>query len=540
MRNSWTDNIRRGISVMALVPVLAWTGPALGQELAPEQILHRGNGAEPQTLDPHRAEGVPASNILRDLYEGLTAEAPNGDLVPGGAERWEISEDGRVYTFYLRRDARWSNGDPVTAADFAYGLRRSADPATLSKYSQILSSIENAEAVIAGDMPPEALGVEVLDDYTLEVRLKAPTPYFLGLLSHSSTYPAHRASIEEHGDRFSRPGNLVGNGAYFLHNWVVQSHVHLKRNPHYWGNADVVLDEVYFHATEDQSSELKRYRAGELHFTNEVPLAQVRWIRENMPEEFRVSTYLGTYYYGFNLTQPPFKGNKELRRALTMAIQREIITEKVTRLGEQPAYSWVPPGVNNYTAQIPEWSRWPWPRQLEEARRLYAEAGYGPDNPLHIELRYNTSENHKKVAVAIAAMLKQNLGVRVNLVNEEWKVFLQNRKQKRVTQLFRAGWIGDYNDAYTFSELMHSKHGINDSAYNSPQYDALLEQASVEGDEARRREILEEAEQLMLEDQPIMPIYFYVSKKMVSPRLDGFVPNIMDRHYSKHFRLLAR
>ncbi|MEN8720339.1 MAG: peptide ABC transporter substrate-binding protein [Oceanococcaceae bacterium] len=540
MRNSWTDNIRRGISVMALVPVLAWTGPALAQELAPEQILHRGNGAEPQTLDPHRAEGVPASNILRDLYEGLTAEAPNGDLVPGGAERWEISDDGRVYTFYLRRDARWSNGDPVTAADFAYGLRRSADPATLSKYSQILSSIENAEAVIAGDMPPEALGVEVLDDYTLEVRLKAPTPYFLGLLSHSSTYPAHRASIEEHGDRFSRPGNLVGNGAYFLHNWVVQSHVHLKRNPHYWGNADVVLDEVYFHATEDQSSELKRYRAGELHFTNEVPLAQVRWIRENMPEEFRVSTYLGTYYYGFNLTQPPFKGNKALRRALTMAIQREIITEKVTRLGEQPAYSWVPPGVNNYTAQIPEWSRWPWPRQLEEARRLYAEAGYGPDNPLHIELRYNTSENHKKVAVAIAAMLKQNLGVRVNLVNEEWKVFLQNRKQKRVTQLFRAGWIGDYNDAYTFSELMHSKHGINDSAYNSPRYDALLEQASVEGDEARRREILEEAERLMLEDQPIMPIYFYVSKKMVSPRLDGFVPNIMDRHYSKHFRLLAR
>ncbi len=532
-RATWGRLIGAATLVMAVT-----AAPAV--ELAAEQILHKGNGAEPQTLDPHKAEGVPSSNILRDLYEGLTSESPNGDIIPGGASRWEISEDGRVYTFYLRENARWSNGDPVVAADYVFGLRRSADPATLSKYSQILSSIQNAEAVVAGKLPPDELGVKALDDYTVEITLKAPTPYFLGLLNHSSTFPIHRKSVEEFGDRFSRPGNLVGNGAFMLKDWVVQSHIHLVKNPAYWDADNVTLTEVYYHATEDQSSELKRYRAGELHWTNEVPLAQVKWIRENMPDEFKVSTYLGVYYYGFNLTQPPFKDNLNLRRALTMAIQREIIVEKVTRLGEQPAYSWVPSGVYNYGTQVPEWASWPWEKRLAEARRLYKLAGYDDENPLRIELRYNTSENHKKVAVAIAAMLKQNLGVRVNLINEEWKVFLETRKQKRVTQLFRAGWIGDYNDANTFAELMYSTHGINDPGYNNPEYDALLDAAAVEGDFQKRREILEQAERMLLEDQPIMPIYFYVSKKMVSPRIDGFEPNIMDHHYSKNFRLLAK
>lgn len=534
--------INKALSSTALVCAAILIGaPASAHavELAAEQIVHYGNGAEPQTLDPHKAEGVPSSNIMRDLYEGLTSEAPNGDIIPGAATHWEISEDGRVYTFHLRKDAKWSNGDPVVAADFVYGIRRSADPATLSKYSQILSSIENAEAVTRGDLPPEQLGVRALDDYTVQITLKAPTPYFLGLLNHSSTYPLNQKNVEEFGEKFSRPGNLVSNGAYKLEEWIVQSHIRLLKNEHYWDADKATLTEVYYHPTEDQSSELKRYRAGELHYTNEVPLAQVKWIRKNMPDEFHVATYLGVYYYGFNLTQPPFKDNLKLRRALTMAIQREIIVEKVTRLGEQPAYSWVPPGVYNYGPQVPEWASWPWEKRLAEAKRLYEEAGYGDKNPLRIELRYNTSENHKKIAVAIAAMLKQNLGVRVNLINEEWKVFLETRKQKRVTQLFRAGWIGDYNDANTFSELMYSTHGINDPGYNSPEYDRLINEAAVEGDFDKRRALLEQAERVLLEDQPIMPIYFYVSKHMVSPRLEGYEDNIMDHHYSKNIRLLA-
>ncbi len=531
-----TSTIRKRVLLSALA--LSLSGAAIAEELAAKQVLHKGNGAEPQTLDPHKAEGVPSSNIQRDLYEGLVGEAPNGDLIPGAAQRWEVSEDGTVYTFHLRPQARWSNGDPVTAHDFVYGLRRSADPATLSKYSQILSSIQNAEAVIAGELPPEKLGVRAIDDMTLEITLKAPTPYFLGLLTHSSTYPLNRRNVEKFGDRFARPGNLVSNGAYKLTDWVVQSHIVLERNPHYWDNANTVINKVIYYATEDQSSELKRFRAGELHYTNEVPTGQVEWIRENMPDEFNVATYLGTYYFGFNVTKPPFKDNPKLRRALAMAIDREIIVEKVTKLGERPAYSWIPDGISNYTSQVPEWASWPKEKQLAEARRLYAEAGYGPDNPLRIEIRYNTSENHKKVSIALAAMWKQNLGVLATLVNQEWKVFLETRKQKRVTQVFRAGWIGDYNDPYTFAELMHSKHGINDPGYNNPEYDELMHLASIETDFDRRREILEQAERIMLEDQPIIPVYFYVSKHMVSRKIGGYESNIMDHQFSKNWRIL--
>ena len=246
---------------ISLLPVNLVAAP---DELADEQIFHRGNGTEPQTLDPHKAEGVPSSNILRDLYEGLTIEAPNGDVIPGGAEAWEISDNGKTYLFKLRRNARWSNGDTVTARDFVFGLRRSADPATASKYSLILAPIENAEAVIKGDLPPDSLGVEAIDDHRLRIRLKAPTPYFLGLLNHSSTYPVHRASVEQHGAKFSRPGKLVSNGAYRLTNWVVQSHITLERNPLYWDNENTTVDKVIYYPIENQSTELKRYRAGEL------------------------------------------------------------------------------------------------------------------------------------------------------------------------------------------------------------------------------------------------------------------------------------
>ncbi len=499
-----------------------------------EQVFHRGNGTEPQTLDPHRAEGVPASNILRDLYEGLTIEAPNGDVIPGTAESWEISEDGRSYLFKLRRDARWSNGDRVTAMDFVYGLRRSADPATASKYSLILAPIENAEAVIRGDMAPERLGVEAVDDHTLRIRLKAPTPYLLGLLNHSTTYPVHRGSLEAHGAQFSRPGNLVSNGAYRLAEWVVQSHITLERNPLYWDNGNTSIDRVVYHPIENQSTELKRYRAGELDYTTDIPDNQFRWIRENLSDQLHIGPYLGMYYYGFNLTRPPFKDNLKLRRALSMAIDREIITEKITGVGEIPSYSWVPKGINNYRSQELDYAGWGRKERIEEAQRLYREAGYSKERPLEVEIRYNTSENHKKIAIAIAAMWKQALGVRTTLVNEEWKVFLQNRKQKQVTQVFRAGWIGDYNDPYTFSELMHSEHGINDPGYANPRYDELVEQASVESDVERRRQLLEEAERTLLADHPVIPIYVYVTKHLVKPYVGGYVENILNHTYTKN------
>jgi len=506
---------------------------SLSLPLQAVQVLHRGNGAEVQTLDPHRAEGVPAANVLRDLYEGLIIEAPDGRLVPGVAERWTVSEDGLVYRFQIRRSARWSNGDPVTAQDFVYGLRRSVDPATGSHYAQVLAPILNARAIIAGERPPDALGVKALDDHTLEITLEAPTPYFPGLLTHSSTYPVHRATVERHGERFSRPGLLVSNGAYRLSEWVVQSHIKLERNPHYWNDAATRIDVVYYHPIEDASAELKRYRAGEIDITETIPLQQYRWIRKHLAEELRVAPYLGTYYYGLNLTRPPFKDNPKLRRALSLAVNREILTEKITAMGEKPLYSWVPDGIPGYIPARLDYADRPHTERVAEARRLYAEAGYSPARPLTVELRYNTSENHKKVAIAIAAMWKQALGVRVRLINEEWKVFLANRKQKRVTEVFRAGWIGDYNDPFTFLEILHSRHGMNDSGYANSTYDELLDRASREPDAEKRFQLLRRAEALALADHPVIPLYNYVSKHLVKPHIGGWVDNLLDHHYSK-------
>ncbi len=522
-------------AITLLVPGLAFSKP---DNLADKQILHRGNGAEVQTLDPHKAEGVPSSNILRDLYEGLTIEAPDGTVIPGTAESWTISDDGRIYTFKIRHNARWSNGDPVTAEDFVYGLRRSVDPATGSQYSQILAPILNAEDVIAGKKPVPSLGVKALDSHTLEITLKAATPYFLGLLNHSSTYPVHRASVEKYGGQFSRPGKLVSNGAYVLKEWVVQSHITLIRNPNYWDNANTIIDKVIYYPIEDQSTELKRYRAGEIDRTEDIPIQQFRWIKKNLASELHVAPYLGSYYFGFNLTKPPFKDNLKLRRALSMAIDRRIITEKITGIGEKPLYSWVPPGINGYTHAELDYAHWPQKKRIAQARKLYQQAGYSRANPLTVEIRYNTSENHKKIAIAIAAMWKQVLGVKTRLVNEEWKVFLENRKQKQVTQVFRAGWIGDYNDPYTFMELLHSKHGINDSGYNNPEYDALLKQAAFETDPKKRFEIMHKAEGILLHDHPIMPIYSYVSKHLIKPWVGNYQPNVLDHNYSKDLYII--
>lgn len=522
------------IGAAALLPA-----QAAPEVLAAEQVLRIGNGPEVETLDPHRAQGVSAANVLRDLYEGLIGEDRSGDLLPGAAARWDISEDLLSYTFHLRADARWSNGDPVVAEDFVAGLRRSVDPKTGSNYSQILAPVENAEAVIEGKLPPTALGVEAVDALTLRIRLKGPTPYLLGLLTHASTYPIHRPSLAQYGDQFAQPGQLIGNGAYRLVERVVQSHLTLERNRHYWDDAQTHLMRVLYINTEDASSEFKRFRTGELDWTSGVPSNQTQWIRQNLSESYRVSTYLGVYYYGLNLRQPPFKDNPKLRRALTMAIDRDVITGKVVGAGEQPAYSWVPPGVSGYRGAVPEWAGWTREQRLAEARKLYAEAGYSKDQPLNVEIRYNTSEDHKKIATVIAAMWKQWLGVRTQLINEEWKVYLQNRNLGARTQAYRAGWIGDYNDANTFLEILQSRHGLNDTGWSSPAYDALLQQAAVEPDRDKRENQMHQAEKILLEELPVIPLYFYVTDRLVAPYVVGWEGNIMDHHHSKHLRILA-
>jgi len=515
----------------------AQIGGASGTELAERQVLHVGNEAELQTLDPHRAEDTSSFNVLLDLYEGLLAEAPNGELVPGVATDWTVSEDGKTYVFDLRREARWSNGDPVTAHDFVYSLRRGVDPKTLSVYSYILSPLLNADDITAGKLPPEQLGVRAIDDHTLEIELANPTPYFLELMAHSMSYPVHRASLEAHGDQWTRPGNLVGNGAFKLDDWVVQSHIKVVRNPHYWDDANTKLEEVWFYPTEDLNAEFQRFRALELDMTGIVRTAQIGFIRENYADELVIAPYLGSYYYGFNVTRPPFKDNPKLRRALSLAVNRDVITQQILNLGQISSYGFVPPIPGYMPQQMPEAS-WTQDEREAEAKRLYAEAGYGPDNPLRTQIMYNTQEDHRRIAVAIASMWKQVLGVEAEILNQEWKVFLDTRNRKVDTQVYRQGWIGDYNDPFTFLELLRSTAGQNDTGYANSEYDRLVAASQSELDPRSRMELLQEAERLMLNDMPILPLYIYVRSRLIQPWVGGYESNIMDRHRHKYMYVL--
>jgi ABC-type oligopeptide transport system substrate-binding subunit len=503
------------------------------------RTLERGLGAEPESLDYHKARSAEAGDVQRDLGEGLTGYTNDGKLVPRAASGWEISGDGREYTFWLRPEARWSSGETVTAADFVYSFRRLVDPATASFYSQSVIDIENAQAIVAGEKPLEELAVFAKGDFELDVRLERPTPYFLALLTHPSMFPVHRASIEQHGEQFARPGNLVSNGAYTLAAWELGSLIELRRNEHYWDNASTAIDRVRHHFINEPAMELNRYRAGELHITDNVPPEAFARIREERPGELRVAPYLDVYYYGFNLTKPPFRDNPELRRALSMAIDRQALTEQVTLRGEAPAWSWVPPGVDNYSGwQLPYAALSEQERQAA-ARRAYEEAGYGADNPLRVEIRYNTSDTHQRIALAIQSMWREVLGVEATLVNEEFQVLLSNMRAKQVTQVFRSSWLGDYNDANTFLQVMLSDAPSNMTGYSNKEFDALVAKAAEQSDPEHRRRYLEQAERLLLADHPVIPIYFFVSKHLVSPRVGGWGDNVLDYHYSQHLSLSA-
>ena len=502
------------------------------QVQAAGQTLRRGNGAEPQTLDPGRAQGVPESNILRDVFEGLVAEDACGNLIPGVAQSWSTSPDGLTYTFQLRPSARWSNGDPLTAHDFVFSLRRTVDPATGSLYGAILEPITNAREIVAGKAKPDTLGVEALDDHTLVIHLRRPAPFLPGILAHQAAFPVHPPTVVRYGVDFAKPGRLVSNGAYRLKDWVVQSHVLLERNPFYWDNAHTGFPAVRFEATEDIFSELKRFRAGELDITDTVPSMQVGWAKAHLGQALHIAPYLGVYYYGLNLTREPFRDNQALRLALALAIDRDILTSRILHGGEQPAYGFVPPMPGYQGATFP-YARLSREERWQKARELYAETGYSLQRPLEVELLYNTQSDHKMLAVAVAQMWQQVLGVRVRLINQEWKVFLQTRQEKRDTQVFRAGWIGDYRDPETFLSILASWHEMNDTGYASPTYDQALEKAMMEPDATKRLTLLQQAERILLQDLPVIPLYFYSSKHLVDPHLGGYRDNIMDHHPSR-------
>ena len=509
----------------------------VGDAAVDRTTLRRGNGPEPDTLDPQRARTDAAFNILRDLFEGLTAVGPDGNAVPAAAETWTVSADGLEYTFRLRENLRWSNGDPLRAADFVAGLGRLVDPATASPYAQVLEPVQNAAAIIRGEQPPGALGVSAPDDRTVVIRLQNPAPYLLGLLAQPGTFPVHGPSLAQHGAEHARPGRLISNGAFALTDWIVGSHVVAVRNPNYWNDAATQLDEVHYLHHSDAGTEFRQYRAGEIDVTYIVPPQQFAWIQSNLPGELHVAPQLSVYYYGFNLNRPPFKDNPDLRRALSLAIDRERLTTAVTGVGEAPAYGWVPRGVADYTPQQFDYAAQPYAERVAEARELYRKAGYSAERPLRTEIRYNSGEVHNRLAVAIAAMWKEALGVETTLYAEEFRALLQSIQSGAETEVFRSSWVGDYNDAYSFAQLLQSGFGINLTGYSNPQYDALLAAATREPDPARRRALLEEAERLMLADHPVLPLYFYVNKHLVKPYVQGWTDNVMNVQYSKDLRL---
>jgi oligopeptide transport system substrate-binding protein len=416
-------------------------------------------------------------------------------------------------------------------------MRRLVDPKTASPYAQFIDPVLNAAAIARGEKPPGDLGVTAVDDRTLVIRLGQPAPYLLGLLAQPGTFPVHTPSLAAHGAGYARPGKLLSNGAFVLEDWVLGSHVVARRNPHYWNNTRTALEQVHYLHIADAGTELRQYRAGQIDFTYVVPPQQFQWIRQNLPAELHIAPQLSVYFYGFNLTQPPFRDNPKLRRALSLVIDRDRLTTAVTGVGETPAYGWVPPGVWNYTPQQFDYAQWPYAQRLAEARRLYAEAGYSASKPLEVELRYNTGDVHNRLAVAVAAMWQEGLGVETRLHAEEFRALLQTIQARQDTQVFRSSWVGDYNDAYTFAQLLRSGFALNLTGYSNPQYDALLASAVDESDIARRRALLEEAERVMLADHPVLPLYFYVNKHLVKPWVRGWTDNVMNIVYSKDLQL---
>jgi ABC-type oligopeptide transport system substrate-binding subunit len=524
-------------AVISAVVLWSCSGP---QDQGPEvSLLNRGLSSDPESLDPHKVRSVQAGEVLRDIGEGLAGYTPKGELIPAAAESWTTSEDGLTYTFAIRADARWSNGDALSAEHFAFSLRRLVDPATAAFNAHLIADIVNARAISSGEMDPAELAVEAIDDHTLVITLAQPTPYFLSLLTHASTFPVHPGSVAEHGAAFTRPGTLLSNGAYKLEAWEPGSVLKLSRNEQYWNNAATAIDRVNHHVVTQEMTELSRYRAGEIHITGAIPPDSFEQLRQERPAEMNIAPYIGVFYLGFNLSKPPFKDNPQLREALSMAIDRDVLVANITGRGEAPAYSWVPPGVANYEPRRFTYADESQDERNGHARRLLAEAGYGPDNPLQIELRYNTSDTQQRIALAVQAMWREALGVETTLINEEFQVLLANMRAAEITQVFRSSWIGDYNDAHTFLNILQTGNPSNTPLYASEEFDELMQKAAAQVDPKARRLYLEEAERVLLTDHPVIPIYFYVSKHLVSPDVIGWEDNVLDYHYSQHLSLAS-
>ncbi len=488
--------------------------------------LHRGLGPEPDSLDIHQAQGLPAIQVLREIREGLTTFDASGNIVEGVASSWVVLDDGKTYRFELRDNARWSNGDTLTSEDFVRAWQRALSPATQARTASLLAQVVNAREVMSGEAEPEALGIAALSPKSLEIRLESAAPWFLEILAHPVSYPLHK-------DRQDSPLQAAVNGAFMIGDTTLHAMIRLQKNPHFHAAASVSLETVEYLPIEDPTSELSRYRAGELDMTETIPAGRHDWLKTYLGDELKVSPYIGSFWLGMNLQREPFKDNVKLRQALSLAVDRKVIARLVVGAGELPAWSIVPPGIEGYMPQAAEDSELEKEKREQKAKRLYTEAGYGDNKPLVIELRYNTSSQHRKIALAVSSMWRQVLGVETELLNEEWKVFVNHRRQGAVTQVFRGGWIADYADPSSFLDLFRSDNELNTTFYKNEQFDRLMDQAEVLDGEMRMQR-LERAEVALMKDMPVIPLYFYVSRHLLKPYVTGYQANVRDIHLSRY------
>ncbi len=528
--------------------------PAIQFAEAKEQILHVGNGAEIKDADPTKATGIPESHVIENLFEGLTAHDPlTLAAIPGVAQSWQISADGKIYTFHLRKNARWSDGTGITARDFVYSWQRAVAPETASEYAYQLYCLKNGKEINTGTTKDlNALGVKALDDYTLEVSLNHPVPYFLHLTSFHTYFPTPQHVIKKFSGNgeWTRAGNMVSNGPFKLSEWILNKHIKLEPNPYYWDKEAVKLSAVYIHPIENVDTEEKSFWAGELHMTLQVPLIKVPSYLDEARKNprayhpYKMEPYLGTYFYRFNTSKPPFN-DKRVRRAFTISINRQLLIDKVTRHHEIPADSLCPPGLDGYdfpgTLQATVSKE-----TLAEAQELMSQAGYphGKGFP-NVSILYNTLDNHKKIALAVRQMWKDSLGVEVGLFNQEWKVYLDTQRKMQY-EISRAGWIGDYPDPNTFLDMFVTNGANNQTGWANKEYDRLIEQAANTSEHKARLDLFRQAETILMDELPIAPVYIHTNTRLVSEKVKLVIPhepvrswhgNLTDRLLFKYYAL---
>jgi len=504
-------------------------------------VLHFGNGTNIQTTDPHIATGLPEHHVITSIFEGLVTKNPYTlEPEPGVAESWDISSDGLTYTFYLRENALWSNGDLITAEDFRWSWERALTPELAAQNSYMLYPILNAEAFNTGEISDfSQVGIKVISDLVLEVQLRAPTPFFLQLMDHYITYPVHRETVESFGlytdnlSRWSREGNIVSNGPFELTEWQVNSHVRVEKRENYWDADTVKLNAIVFYPTENLITEERMFRDGLLHRTEEVPLDKVPVYLAEDPDSIVIAPYLSSYFYLINTTREPFN-DVNVRRALSMAVDRDLLNETVLENIMQPAYFLTPPGTIGYEPPVT------FGYDPEQARALLADAGYpnGEGFPT-FEILYNTQENHRKIAIAIQEMWREQLNINVSIVNQEWQVYLESVDNMNY-DVARRGWVGDYVDPNTYLDMYITGGGNNNVGFSNPRYDEIvIDEAPLKLDNKERFALYREAETILMNEMPIIPIYIYQTKNLKSLDIKGAPSNIMDHYNWKYIYLEA-